>query len=326
MTKEKKQQAKESLLRSLREEGYLDEEDGVFVYTVFPNDEDRLHGDEIKKIISSESPKDAFRTVVVAGYEAMRGEFENRILDNAVRYSDMMEEFDILCYLQEELRNVLRYDYEKTCEHYLEKVYDTDIMIDTGDLNYCFSCNSPYPSYYGEKGAGIEACSALVWLAGTQGYTKRQLEKALNKGDVKAEDMKGFLDSVRQEVANETSGSNCLTFLVKMTLEEILDMNVLMALQEPNGEKIYVANYRPDCGTVKLGKKTTTGLLDTSAGAGSVLEINLEKDVLLPLRYVWRCIPDECLFNSVKAIYNVPGQLWKTGMVSSITPPKQFTA
>ena len=57
-------------------------------------------------------------------------------------------------------------------------------------------------------------------------------------------------------------------------------------------------------------KDAVCGLYDTWNGAGSVLEIDLEKDVVLPLKYVSSSLPDGGRGWSVANVYGVCSSMW----------------
>ena len=323
MTEARKAEARK-LLTGLLEERCDRKDDRIYVFDIYPSYDDRLSDKAIDKILHDDYPMAAFDDEVSELYDEYvwteRYNFVTEVMES-VYPSDRGEEDEILNYLYELFDELT--DFVIPYDHYEKQEVRADLMIDTGDSNYDYSCNSVYPHYYGEKGSGIESCASLVWLAKTQGYTKKQLEAALDKGDVA--DPKGFLDSVRQEVANETSSMNCLTFLVKMTVKDLIELNELIKLQEPDGEKIWRADLRPDCGTLKISKNAEAGLYDPWNGAGSVFEIELEKDILLPIKYIRSCLPD-CHFRwSVYSVYSMCGSAWRD-VVTDITGPKKEEA
>ena len=90
--------------------------------------------------------------------------------------------------------------------------------------------------------------------------------------------MNGFLRSMRQEMANLPSHMACLTFLVRMTLGQAIDLNWDMT-QNPSGSII-------------LDKETMCGLYDMWSGGGSVLEVELERDVKIPYSIIRSALPD----------------------------------
>lgn len=73
--------------------------------------------------------------------------------------------------IREELESMWYFKYPT--DEYLEQEVNVDIRIDTGDANYDFTLNAIYPHYNGRKGDDIDDRASLVWLAKTQGYSKR---------------------------------------------------------------------------------------------------------------------------------------------------------
>lgn len=97
--------------------------------------------------------------------------------------------------------------------------------------------------------------NALSWLIYQQGYTMEDL--------VSGKDSK-FLNSVRQEMSNMTNYMNELTVLLEVDAMDVLQM------------------MSSDCHNVKLSKDLNSiGIFNRWDGGGSVLEIELEKDVIL---------------------------------------------
>ena len=164
--------------------------------------------------------------------------------------------------------------YNLPDDHYLKQTFYVDIMVDTGDGNYDYTLNSAYPCWYGVYGAPIDDRAGIVWLAKTQGYTRSELQRALRQGDLA--DPKGFLESMRVELANLPSAMSTVTFLVEMTLAELMELNRLVRLQDRDGRH-FDSRKNPYCGYIVIDKDTMTGLYDPWQGGGSVFEIQLEK-------------------------------------------------
>lgn len=61
-----------------------------------------------------------------------------------------------------------------------------------------------------------------------------------------------------------------------------------------------------------LGKDTTCGLYDSWNGGGSVLEIELDKDVKLPIKYAEICV-EGCRMRGydVNEVYGLIDSCWK---------------
>lgn len=207
-------------------------------------------------------------------------------------------------------------------EHFLKQKFYVNIMLDTDDGNYDFTLNSPYPCWYGDYSARLDEKSSLLWLARQQGYNKTQLWRALREGDMR--DPKGFLQSCHVECANLPSSMAAMTFLVRMTLADLIALNRCVRLQDRNGH-FYDATKNPYCGHITLGKDTMCGLFDPWSGGGSVLEIQLEKDVKIPIRFIWSALPDGCGpgHYDVGEVYGMCASAWQDTVVK-ITVPKNI--
>lgn len=61
-----------------------------------------------------------------------------------------------------------------------------------------------------------------------------------------------------------------------------------------------------------LGKETMCGLYDPWSGGGSVLEIELDKDVKLPIKYAIFCV-EGCKMHGydIDEVYGLIGSCWK---------------
>lgn len=315
------------LCESLRKNGF-EEKNGWFVYEIFADYDDRIDDKTVDEILTGRPDyeadyEEAFYELIESFYDEYRFTLRYEAVKDAMKGvypKDAGEEEEMVDFLTDLFDEIT--GFIVPTEHYLDQEYCVDLMIDTGDGNYEYACNSVYPHYYGEKGSGIEDVASLVWLARTQGYSKAELEHALDEGDIA--NPNGFLETVRQEVANETSGLNCLTFLVKMTLKDLIKLNELHDISTPNGMKIYDADARPDCGTIKISKEAEPGLYDPWNGAGSVFEIQLEKDIELPIKYIRSCLPDAHFRWSVKSVYAIPSSGWKD-VITEIKAPSKVT-
>lgn len=104
--------------------------------------------------------------------------------------------------------------------------------------------------------------------------------------------------SIVEEIENTTSGMNAFTFFVKMSMEDFLK------LQEGNYSSI----------TLKAG--TPCGLVDFWYGAGSLLEVDLDKPVILP-KGTFNAVIDKAnpYGYSVEQIYGMLSSFWKSNAV-----------
>ena len=176
---------------------------------------------------------------------------------------------------------------------------------------------------YGKYGEPIDPKAGIAWLAKTQGYTRGRLKRALQEGDMA--EPKGFLQSMRVELANLSSAMSTVTFLVELTLEQLIELNRLVRLQDRDGVH-YDSRKNPYCGYIIIDKSTETGLYDPWNGGGSVFEIQLEKDVKLPIKYIRSALPDGGDGHSVGSVYGMCGSAWTRGGVKTIHAPVKMAA
>lgn len=306
--------------------GYDRQEDGIYAYEIYADYRDEMDYKTAIKILCSDDPEWAFWEQLDEWYQdhvqTLESELENTVKDRLLTgpYSDGMsgEDYD-------RIQDVLM---ELTChtlpaEHFMKQSFRVDIMIDTGDGNYDYTLNSTYPCWYGDYKAPVDPRAGIAWLAKTQGYTKGRLKRALREGDMA--DPKGFLQSMRVELANLSSSMSTVTFLVELTLEQLMELNRLVRLQDRDGRH-YDSRENPYCGYIVIDKDTETGLYDPWNGGGSVFEIQLERDVKLPVKYIRSALPDGGDGHSVGSVYGMCGSAWTYGGVKTIHAPVKLAA
>jgi hypothetical protein len=160
-----------------------------------------------------------------------------------------------------------------------------------------------YPCYTGNPDDEIDDKAGIVFLGKSQGYSKLELHDALREGDIA--DPHGFLETLRQELANLPSEISILTFLARMSLKDAIALNELIKAHSDKN--------------VVIDKKAETGLYDPWSGGGSVLEIELEKDVVLPIKYIRSAMPDGYDgYYSIEKTYGVVRSIWRADVVKEI--------
>lgn len=283
---------------------------GGYEKTFYPYGIYRLDASEVKSILCNEydMPADAF----FAEYEDI---CRNQIDDELDEVEDAMFTRVVAAIAdanEDELVEPIEMWVRDTFYPYpddkatLDQTYHCCITMDTGDGKYDFVLNSRYPSSAAaatepDPEAPIEEEASIVWLSKTQGYSEPQLRAALCEGDIS--DPHGYLESVRQEMANTSTSTCMVTFLVELSLRDILAINTKMRNGDTDAELV-------------LGKDTVTGLYDPWNGAGGPFEIELEKDVVVPVKYIRECMPDGCSAYpshrySVDSTYGMCGSAWK---------------
>lgn len=303
--------------------GYQRQPDGTFRYEIFADYRDVMEAREAIEILQSDDPLctlyDRLEEWYLDCQLYLQDELEEGVRKKlAALYPDGFTDED-------EIHDILteKVNFELPMKHFLSQSFRVNIMVDTGDGNYDYTLNSVYPCWYGDYKARIDSKAGIVWLARSQGYTKTQLWKALREGDMA--NPKGFLESMRVEVANIASAMCTVTFLVEMTLENLIELNRLIQLQDRNGH-FYDATRNPYCGYIILGKGTETGLYDPWNGGGSCFEIELERDVRLPAKYIRSALPDGGDGHSIASVYGMCGSAWRDSVKLIHAPVKSLSA
>ena len=294
--------------------------DGYYHEEIYADYRDEMEDSTLKEIMKSEDPEQTFYEKMFEWYQDAEYEIERNLLEAVVASietaapTETYDEDEI----KDEIRELVSIDYPY--EHFLKQEFCVNIFVDTGDGNYDYVLNCVYPHYNGRCGETIDDKASILWLARQQGYTKTDLNKALRKGDIK--DPHGFLESMRQEVINHGSHMAILTFLARMTLEEIFELNELLKLQDRNGH-FYDAEKRPYCGYILIDKKAECGLYDPWGGGGSILELQLEKDVRLQIRFIRSATVDGGDGCSIRNVYGTDSSIYREDVVKKIHAPKK---
>ena len=168
--------------------------------------------------------------------------------------------------------------YEHICYYYDWKDWNREIkvnlVVDSGDANTDFACNSIL-NYYGTAGqdeCNIDERSSIMWLANQQGKgkeTEKEIRYVFENDKRKSDDK--FINSVITELINLPNYCGMLTFLVEMTIEDLCKLKA----------------KDKDFAKVIISKDTMCGLFESWNGGGSVLEIELDKDVEIPKEMIW---------------------------------------
>ena len=239
--------------------GWLEKKDGYYLYEVTPYN-DSLDAKQAADFLDKCHSIDEFKDETDSLYDYYDVYYDDFLKE----FREYLEKAGIEDYdedlAQEALFNYLAisadYDY------WLDDEYRAHIIIDTGDANYEFSLN-PNDSYYAPEDFGLNdeevlQYASLVWLVKQQGHTVDELKSVLagNKSDNK------FMDSVADEVFNATSSLNAVCFLCKATLRQLLE-------------------FKPT-DTITISKCYMCGLFDPINGGGSVLDVDIEKPVVIP--------------------------------------------
>lgn len=228
-------------------------------------------------------------------------------------FGDMMDDLEIDDEAQYDFKDEFFDYFRDNCpcneptDHFLNQSFCCDIFIDSGNWIYDCSCEDYGSNYYAslyknDRISDIQAESSILWLARKQGYSKLKLYNYLYKQNYAKKHPSKFLRSIDQELANITSNMNVLVFATTFTLEELLHLST-------DGKK------EP----LKISKTTSCGLFDPFNGGGSVLEIELEKDIVIDRKWVRGIYLDDAIRRAspfccgIDDVYGMLDSFWKRG-------------
>lgn len=317
------EELKDRIIEILSKECFKDES-GIFYEEIYADCKDELSEENSIKICTSKCPEEKFDELMMEICLDAELEIKSNAFDKIWKDEKIQEilprlnlgdpESDVQFSLDEVFYVKYPYDF------YLSQPVYVDLIVDTGDGNYDFTLNQPFASEDDRNATTINKDSALLWLANQQGYTKGQLIKALrgeNTGNSK------FLKSVLQEVQNTTTWMNALAFIFRMSLKEWMELNKEIQKEKPFNNENHPRKGK-GCGYLVLKAITPCGLYDPWNGAGSVLEIELEKEVKLPFRFINSIMPDGSRGYSVASIYGISRNFWEKNCVKEIHPMKKL--
>ena len=122
-----------------------------------------------------------------------------------------------------------------------------------------------------------------------------------------------FINSVHNEILNASS-VGVVTFLVKMTLDEAIRLTEIVH-GEREANRSYYYEDRTGLSSIVIGKDVRCGLMDDCSGGGSVFEIGLLKDVEIPVKALYRAVPDRCNGNyGFMEIYGADEEFFKPAL------------
>lgn len=292
------------------------EDGGIEIYCTY---QDELTDSAIKKIMQSDEPRQAFSEMLWewdTDYEwnylfdtvkrELKGDYAELYLNNQTEMSDFLYE---------------TYSFYYPEEHFNKSV-KVNIMLDTGNLNYDFTCDNVL-NWDGQYSNGeFDKNSSMLWLAKQQGKAtllRKCCKESWRKWELNEQEYKEttectdkFVISAMQELANLSSHMGVMTFLVEMELFDLFKIKEAMEI-EKELNKSYYLDERKGTGYIVLDKSTMCGLFNTWSGGGSMLEIECEKDIKIPIRCIWDAVVDgtKIYGYDVDEVYGLIGSAWQ---------------
>ena len=284
---------------------YPNEDGGIEMYLDY---RDTLSKENLYDIMIADNPRETFDELIsdctLDGSLYYEDELEKEIKNNLTEdEKDFFEEnFDEIWEWVKE-----NYYFYYDAEHY-NKTVKVNIMLDTGNANSDFTRDNilNYCNYYSNGGKDLKD-SSILWLARQQ--KKAGLLRKAIKGN-QTDDK--FVNSCIQELEELPSHMATLTFLVNMKLFDYFELREAME-SEKELNKSYILADRKGKGTITISKDTMCGLFDVWSGGGSVLEIELDKDVVLPIKCIWKAEIETGKSEygySVDSVYGLVGSAW----------------
>lgn len=224
---------------------------GEIIQILVAERDDKLEPKDVNKILSSGNTWDAFYDLV-ADIEDNSWDWFHSTKEEVLR--SVMEEYPELD--EDFLLDHLYINYDT--ENLLNQEYPMFFNVNTGDGNYDYTLNPNY-SMDEEEIKDLSNEASVVWLAGTQGYSREDVVGAILNGDYKGSK---FLKSLRQEYIDTLSQMNSIIFLGTMSLKDMMDSK--------------------ETGSIKVPANTVLGFWDGWSGSGSTIGIELEKPVVVP--------------------------------------------
>lgn len=274
----------------------------------------------LKEIMKSDDPRNAFMDYLCdweTDYMYERGFSE---VFEYVKQNLTADESFLYDVAEDEMEEFIE-DLPDAWFHYDAEDFNCDVkvnlLIDSGNWNYDCTCDNVC-NYCGN--GEIPEESSILYLARKQGkeVALRQAMIYYKLGETdkveKICENDRFVFSCIQEWENLSSSLGTLCFLVEMPLFTLFD---IIEMQKDK-------NMADAC--ITLRKDVMCGLLDKWNGGGSVLEIELDRDVDILIKDI-RIAPEGCKIYGydLQDIYGLCGSAWKDSLVS-ITKPEQEKA
>ena len=300
---------KDKITKIIKNMDCVNEEGGIEIYTDYRDRE--LSSSLLKEIMESKNPRIAFEDKLAEW-----------AMDYAIDYGIKEVEEEIRKNLSEEENETFANNFDEIWEIVENETYfyynpedfnnevKVNIMVDCGNRNYDYTCDNVL-NYCGDGSICTE--SSMLWLAKAQGKDKELIKacyEVINGKQCSEEN--NFIKSCVQEFENLSSSRGTVTFLVKMSLFELFDLIALQNKEYDEKGKYDSRKNKKSQSYIVLEKETMCGLYDSWNGGGSVLGVELDKEVQLPIKYAVLCV-EGCKMHGydVDEVYGLTGSCWR---------------
>lgn len=183
-----------------------------------------------------------------------------------------------------------------------------DICLDVG--NGCYGYEYKCETFSQEE--GFNKYSSIGWLAIQQNKINQVISNLLTPEGNPYQYQDEFCKSVSNAMTYQTQrNKNTVTFTVTMTV-----LDYFKILEKRNICNRATLEERRDVGTIIITKETNCGLYHWD-GANRYIPIELDKDVVLPIKYIGVFLPDTTVCDYGTTVYDVccDNKLWDKGKV-----------
>ena len=294
----------------MKEEYYLNEDNGIEMYLDY---RDKLSKEDLYKITKADNPREIFDEMMIEIENDSR-DYEEPELENRIGFKLSDDEKEFCQENEDELRDWFwdKYYLYIDTNHYNKKV-KVNILLDVGNCNSDFTRDNilNYCNYYSDNGKDLTN-SSMLWLAkqqGKAGLLRQAINQTLNGTEYKGDK---FIESCIHELENLPSHMATMTFLVHMDLFDYLDLREAMK-NEMELNNSYTYEERKGTGSITISKDTMCGLFDVWSGGGSILEIELDKDLVIPIKAIFTAEIETGKSEygySVDSVYGLMGSAW----------------
>lgn len=276
--------------KMVEEVNIADEDGGIELYRDYS---DEFPVDKMRKIMESDYPRFEYEDTLQEWANEHADYYTQEAWDDSLAEELMDEDMDI-----DEIRDEFLCRFYGTYdERDWNDRFHVNVIIDTGNANYDFTRDNVL-NYCGN--GFIDSNSSILWLA-RQFRKENDLRKAVGrymKGKKVGKDK--FIRSCLQEYANLPSHMGTLTFLLDMSVSELI--------------KVREAQVNKSKGYIEVGKNCMCGLFNDWDGAGSVLEIELDHSIKIPIDMIHKIQFEgsrEEYHYTVDEVYGLIGSCWK---------------
>jgi hypothetical protein len=300
---------RDKVIEIIKDEFNWDDEAHYWTSEIYvdTNDYDAFLEFTMNDIVKSDKPKDKFYDLLSEAYMESEVYEVDYVYDTVSKRLDQEEiEYDA-CELREFIQDhsCIEFPYD----YFLNLEIPVNVIIDAGDANYDFGCNDSY-GY-----ENVDALSGIAYLVKKQGYSLTDLRKAIVSREPSESK---FINSVVNEWRHASGGCNATTIFTTMTVNDWFYFHELKQWEKPINNPYYPWKGKGRS-YITVDGTADWGLVNYWHGGGSILGGFLEKDMRIPIRYVWDIIPEVGQSNpygySVREIYGCYTD-WYTGKVT----------